>query len=145
MSWKAEIRQNQLLTRKANSKVRNNKKGVSGSVHYRKIAFSKYPPVCTYCGFGITGILEVAHLNHNRKDNSLENLVILCPTCHKMYDGNLIPKEILVVLRDNPRKIDWSDRMKDAGIKAARKRKRKVAARKAVETRRRNQQIKKVR
>lgn len=123
--------------------MKTDKKDSSRSVHYRKIAFSVYPPFCAYCGFGIKGILQVAHLNHNRKDNSVENLVILCPTCHKMYDGNLIPKEILVVLRDNPRKIDWSASMKDAGIKAARKRKARVAARKAVETRRRNQQTKK--
>lgn len=106
---------------------------------YRKIAFDAYPPVCAYCGFGIKGILQVAHLNHNRKDNSPGNLVILCPTCHKMYDGNLIPKEILAVLRDNPRKISWSASMKDAGIKAAKRRKARAAGKKAAETRRKNQ------
>jgi len=31
-----------------------------------------------------------------------------------MYDGNLIPQDILIELRDNPRKIDWSAMMNDA-------------------------------
>jgi len=112
------------------------------SAKYRKIAFDTYPPICAYCGFGIKGILQVSHLSHNRQDNSPENLVILCPTCHKMYDGNLISKEVLVAMRDNPRKIDWSASMKNAGIKAAKKRKDRAAGRKAAETRLKNQQAK---
>lgn len=111
---------------------------------YRKIAFDTYPPFCAYCGFGIKGILQVAHLNHNRKDGSPENLAILCPTCHKMYDGNLIPKELLKELRDNPRKIDWSASMKDAGIKAAKKRKARAAGRKAAETRQKNLEARRI-
>jgi len=105
---------------------------------YHTIAFKTYPQICAYCGFGIIGILQVAHLSHNRKDNSPENLVILCPTCHKMYDGNLISKDVLIVLRDNPRKINWSAMMKDAGIKAAKTKKHKAAGRKADRTRRKN-------
>jgi HNH endonuclease len=120
--------------------MEGNQKAPPRPVHYRKIAFAIYPPVCAYCGFGIKGILQVSHLNHNRKDDSPENLVILCPTCHKMYDANLIPKEILVLLRDNPQKIDWSYSMKDAGEKAAKTRKARAAGRKAAETRLRNQQ-----
>jgi len=57
-----------------------------------------------------------------------------------MYDGNLIPKDLLIELRDNPRKIDWSASMKDAGIKAAKKRKARAAGRKAAETRLKNLQ-----
>ena len=114
------------------------------TINYRKVAFGAYPPICAYCGFGIQGILQVAHLNHNRKDGSPENLVILCPTCHKMYDGNLISKDVLIALRDNPRKIDWSASMKDAGVKAAKKRKARAAGRKAAETRLRNREAKAV-
>jgi predicted restriction endonuclease len=109
---------------------------------YRKIAFDTYPHICAYCGFGIVGILQVAHLSHNRKDDSPKNLVILCPTCHKMYDGNLISKDALIVLRDNPRKIDWSASMKDAGVKAAKTRKARAAGRKAAQTRLKNLQAK---
>lgn len=115
---------------------------MSKKINYRKIAFEKCPSICAYCGFGIKEILQIAHLNHNRNNNAIDNLVILCPTCHKMYDGNLIPKDILIVLRDNPRAINWSASMKDAGEKAARTRKLRQAARKAVETRNRNKKIK---
>jgi hypothetical protein len=48
-----------------------------------------------------------------------------------MYDGNLISKDALIVLRDNPRKLDWSVMMKGAGVKAAKTRKARVAGRKA--------------
>ena len=109
---------------------------------YRKIAFDTYPNICAYCGFGIIGILQVAHLSHDRKDNSLENLVILCPTCHKMYDGNLISKDALIVLRDNPRKLDWAPVYKNAGVKAAITRKHRAAGRKAAITRLKNLQAK---
>jgi hypothetical protein len=59
-----------------------------------------------------------------------------------MFDGNLIPSEILVTLRDNPRKINWAASMKDAGVKAAKKRKARAAGRKAANTRLKNQEKK---
>ncbi len=112
------------------------------SINYRKLAFEHYPPICAYCGFGIPEILQIAHVNHNHQDNAIENLVVLCPTCHKMYDGNLIPRDVILLMRDNPRKLDWSASMKDAGIKAAKKRKARQAAKKAVETRRKKKDTK---
>jgi len=105
-------------------------------VDYRKLAFDRYGATCAHCGFGIPAILEVAHLDGDRRNNDVANLVVLCPTCHKMHDVGLIPTQALVDVRDNPRPADWSRRMKDAGKKAALKRKRRAAARKAVETRR---------
>lgn len=64
---------------------------------YRKIAFSQYPWKCGICGyeefvnytkgtkyFKYPVILDVHHLNSNREDNDLNNLVILCPTCHAL-------------------------------------------------------------
>ncbi len=112
------------------------------AISYRKIAFDTYPHICAYCGFGIIGILQVAHLSHDRKDDSPENLVILCPTCHKMYDGNLISKDALILLRVNPPKIDWRASMKNAGVKAAKTRKARAAGRKAAQTRLKNLQAK---
>jgi len=111
------------------------------SIDYRKIAFKAYDPVCVHCGFGIISVLEVAHIDGDRSNNKLENLVILCPNCHKMYDLNLIPSEIITKLRDCPKKADWSKRMKDAGMKAAITRKWRRAGKKAAETRRRNKKI----
>jgi 5-methylcytosine-specific restriction endonuclease McrA len=112
---------------------------MAGPVNYRKLAFDQYAPICAYCGFGIPEILEVAHLDGDRQNNHLENLAILCCNCHKMHDIGLIPTATVVEMRDRKRQVDWSKRMKDAGAKAALTRKRKAAARKAVQTRRGNQ------
>jgi 5-methylcytosine-specific restriction endonuclease McrA len=111
---------------------------VAKRINYRKLAFARYDPRCAHCGFGIPAVLEVAHLNGDRSNNDLSNLVILCPNCHKMHDLDLISTETIIEMRNRPKVVVWSKRMKDAGKKAALKRLRRAAARKAVETRRRN-------
>ena len=103
---------------------------------YRKLALKHYPSKCAHCGFGIVEILEVAHIDQNRLNNVLDNLVVLCPNCHKMFDVRLIPADVIRTMRDQPLSVHWSDRMKDAAQKAAEKRKRRAAAKKAAETRR---------
>ena len=102
---------------------------------YRKIAFDTYEHMCAVCGFGIEDVLEVAHMDGNRKNNDADNLAILCPNCHKMLDIDIFPTETVKMLRDRPKKIDWSKRMKDAGKKAALTRKRRAAGKKAANTR----------
>ena len=92
-------------------------------VNYRKLAFDHYEQlgqiVCAHCGFGIRDVLEVAHLDCDRSNNDVSNLVILCPV--------------------------WAKRMKDAGVKAADSRRKtaeklkwKSAGEKAAATRKRN-------
>ncbi len=107
-------------------------------INYRKLAFAKYDPLCAHCGFGVPAVLEVAHIDGNRANNEIGNLVILCPNCHKMFDLDLISNETIIQMRDRPKVVTWSKRMKDAGQKAALKRLRRARARKAVATRRRN-------
>ncbi len=52
---------------------------------YRKFAFKNLPHECRICGWNaVPEVLEVNHKNRNRKDNSLSNLEILCPTCHRI-------------------------------------------------------------
>ena len=104
-------------------------------INYRKLAFENYDPFCAHCGFGIPDVLEVAHIDSNRDNNDPQNLVILCPNCHKMHDLDLISTETIIQMRDRPKIVVWSKRMKDAGKKAALTRKRRTAARKAVLTR----------
>jgi len=108
--------------------------------NYRKIAFDHFDPVCAHCGFGVKAVLEVAHIDGNRNNNDIRNLVILCPNCHKMHDLDIISTDIIIEIRDRPKKVDWSKRMKDAGKKAALTRKRRLAGRKAAITRRERQQ-----
>lgn len=107
-------------------------------INYRKLAFEKYPPICAHCGFGITAVLEVAHIDGNRRNNDVANLVILCPNCHKMLDLDLISNDIIVQMRDRPKTVTWKKRMKDAGVKAARTRMLRSRARKAVAARQAN-------
>jgi hypothetical protein len=124
---------------------------VATRINYRKLAFENYPPVCAHCGFGIRDVLEVCHIDCERTNNTLLNLVILCPTCHKMHDLDLIATETIRVMRDRPKAVRWTKRMKDAGKKAAasrrqrqlaQKRKRRLAALMATATRARNRALK---
>ena len=34
------------------------------------------------------------HLDRQRSNNEVGNLVILCPTCHKMHDLDLMPNKV---------------------------------------------------
>lgn len=94
----------------------------SKRVNYRKLAFQHYPSMCAHCGFGIKDVLEVAHIDCNRGNNDVSNLVILCPNCHKMHDLDLISTETIIQMRDRPKIVIWAKRMKDAGQKAAKSR-----------------------
>jgi hypothetical protein len=93
-------------------------------INYRKLAFEKWGPVCAHCGFGIPAVLEVSHIDCNHENNDVNNLVILCPTCHKMHDLDLISDATIRTMRDRPKRVRWAKRMKDAGLKAALSRKR---------------------
>lgn len=51
---------------------------------YRKMAFRNKIPACEKCGYDkFVEILQVHHKDRNRQNNTLENLEILCPTCHE--------------------------------------------------------------
>ena len=65
--------------RHKNSMVKQN-----NSSAYRRNAFETYPHECAICGYNEDeDILEVHHINENHSDNELNNLIILCPICHK--------------------------------------------------------------
>jgi 5-methylcytosine-specific restriction endonuclease McrA len=53
---------------------------------YRLIAFRHLPNRCNRCGYDkFPAVLEVHHQDRNRENNKLENLEILCPTCHEEH------------------------------------------------------------
>lgn len=57
---------------------------LNNSQNYRFKAFSLYEHKCGICGWNKDErILEVHHIDENRENNSPENLIILCPICHK--------------------------------------------------------------
>lgn len=50
---------------------------------YREKALSCLPKRCDVCGYDKhPEVLQVHHRDGNRKNNVLENLQVLCPTCH---------------------------------------------------------------
>jgi hypothetical protein len=55
----------------------------SGISTYRKLAFESFSHKCNRCEYNkILDVLQVHHKDRNRENNKLENLEILCPTCH---------------------------------------------------------------
>ena len=51
---------------------------------YREAAFRKYKHKCAICNWDEDeDVLEVHHINYNHQDNNIDNLIILCPICHK--------------------------------------------------------------
>jgi hypothetical protein len=90
---------------------------------------------CVICGVEIEAMLQAAHLNNDASDNDPDNLAWLCPTHHWMTDHRLYPVEAVKLLRAH-----WEERnaepdhravMKDAGPKAAAKRKSNAPLRRA--------------
>ena len=56
---------------------------------YRPFAFRNYKHECAVCGWQEDeDILEVHHIDENRDNNNLENLIILCPTCHRKLSSH---------------------------------------------------------
>ena len=108
---------------------------------YRKIALQHYKNhVCVWCGYGNPEVLEVAHVDHNNKNNKASNLAFLCPTHHREYDLGLITTKMIIERRKfietNP-KADW--------LLLIGKTKEELSkiAKKAVATRKRNSEARK--
>lgn len=52
---------------------------------YRRRALMEYGALCSMCGYGdYVEMLEVNHIDHNRKNNHLSNLEVLCVWCHRI-------------------------------------------------------------
>lgn len=58
---------------------------------YGKLAFQNHPHRCNICGFDIKSALQVHHIDFNHKNNSIDNLMILCANCHcQIHYGDLV-------------------------------------------------------
>lgn len=61
-----------------------------GRTRYRKRALRAYPNECAYCGYNEhVEILEVHHIDSNRKNGDLSNLIILCANHHVAVTYNI--------------------------------------------------------
>lgn len=75
----AAVHNNKLFT---GTNARNWKED-SNCVDYRKIAFNNKPKICEKCGYNkYEEILQVHHVDHDRENNNIGNLMVLCPNCH---------------------------------------------------------------
>jgi 5-methylcytosine-specific restriction endonuclease McrA len=69
----------------------NNKLFKSGENHpnfkgtdYRTLALNTYPHYCSVCGYNEDErLLEVHHIDENHNNNDINNLILLCPMCHR--------------------------------------------------------------
>jgi len=55
---------------------------VDGHSTYRAKALKHYKPICNRCGFSVLEALEVHHIDRNRANNDITNLMVLCANCH---------------------------------------------------------------
>lgn len=71
------------------------------SKNYRDIAFRNYSHKCAVCNWDEDeDVLEVHHIDENRNHNEKENLIILCPICHRKLTSHkykLIDREQIVL------------------------------------------------
>lgn len=69
---------------------------------YRRNAFIHNDHKCALCGWDKDErVLEVHHIDENREHNTMDNLIILCPTCHKYLTLHLYDLDELCQIKAN--------------------------------------------
>lgn len=75
------------------------------SNNYRLKAFNNFEHKCSVCGWNEdTDILEVHHYDENHNNNDINNLVILCPICHRKITSHkyrLLEDKYTLIKLDN--------------------------------------------
>jgi len=68
---------------------------------HQKIAYRNYKHECVICKFTEFSALEVHHIDENRENNDLDNLIILCANHHNMvHYGTLRITEEMKINRE---------------------------------------------
>lgn len=64
----------------------SNPNWIDGRGIYRVRALEEFGPICQMCGYKENILaLEVHHMDHDRDNNDLENLIVLCCNCHAIH------------------------------------------------------------
>lgn len=95
---KSELSEKNFCSKECSNRFKNKEKTnmVNGAA-YRRNAFNTYPHKCKICGWSKDErVLEVHHIDENRNNNDISNLVILCPICHKYLTLHLYTLEQLL-------------------------------------------------
>ncbi len=67
----------------------NQKRLGTGYTSYRRQAFGHYKHKCDICNYdSVIEILQVHHIDRNRRNHKIDNLQILCPNCHSIEHLN---------------------------------------------------------
>ena len=107
----------------------------------RKPAFDHYKSqVCVICGYSEKAVLQVAHLLSKKKSSKLKDLAIMCQNHHREYDLGLIPKSVVIMMRNFRETNPQPTHEKIIGLT---KKQLRANAKKAVATRKRNLRRKK--
>lgn len=61
-----------------------------GFATYRKRAIEHHGPQCSICGYNTECCLEVHHIDGNRGNNEIANLLVVCPTHHVEIERGII-------------------------------------------------------
>jgi hypothetical protein len=71
---------------------KKHRRWINGINAYRNIMKrSKVPQVCNHCGITDKRLLIVHHLDRNRTNNQISNLIWLCRNCHYLiHDGKTV-------------------------------------------------------
>jgi len=69
---------------KSQSSGRKDSQFIHGKGRYRKIAFQNLPNICSFCK-KTKKHMDIHHIDHNRSNNEISNLTILCRSCHLKY------------------------------------------------------------
>jgi hypothetical protein len=71
----------QKLNRNQKGNKNRNWKGGVNQIYYQRLAKENLLPNCYFCNSKKD--LGIHHLDENRKNNNLKNLVVVCKSCHK--------------------------------------------------------------
>lgn len=91
------------------------------SKKYRTMALKYYDHKCENCGWsnGIVDCLDVHHIDENHQNNNIENLIILCPTCHSIITrgwGKIINRKMQLFSERHPKEKEIFLLSKDEAI-----------------------------